>query len=112
MGVGQLSNQETNEIEQAAAENDLLQFDGQYYRRSLLNEQQMKRIAEVEQIAKATLTGQDLANFVKHFATIIDFALGAQINLRGQIRDEIKSAQLSATPVTAAPSEEPEDIAH
>ena len=99
--------EETNEIEQASADNDLLQFDGRFYRRSLLNEQQMRRIAEIDQIAKASLTGQDLGNFVKHFATIIDFAVGAQINMRGQIRDEIKSAE-----IIAAPADEPEDIAH
>ena len=88
-------NDAKEKIEEAVAEGDLLNFDGDLYRRSQLTDQQIFSISELEQIGDASALAASMASLAKHFKTIIDLSLNAQLILRGQIKEDIEDARLT-----------------
>ena len=89
-----MSDGENNEIQSALSEGDLLKFDGEFYRKSMMTDQQLLSISEIEQIGEASIFAQNLATLAKHAKTIIDLSLSSQVGLRSQIKEDIKDARL------------------
>ena len=73
---------------------DLVEFDGSYYKKSDLTEEQIRHMQELDEVADAAVTGKKVSNFLTHLPALINLALMTQVGFRKKLQDELRDKEV------------------
>ena len=72
---------------------EIIEFDGRYYKRDDLSNEELQRIMELESMSSAAVFGKKMADFFSMLPALVDLGMMTQLSFRNIMAEDLEGKE-------------------